>query len=274
MATRISQGKLIELKNRITERDEAILKSLEICTFLLTGQIQRLHNTTASTETAALRATNRELKKLKEYGLIRSLKRRIGGERAGSSAMIWHLSEAGYKLLHLEDEEKTKRRRKLEPSVQFLNHTLAVSECYVQLHEICKGENSAGIERIKLEPGCWRPYRSGNRDIYLKPDLFAITKVEKYEDRWFVEVDLDTESPTAILAKCDRYKEYFRSNIEQRTSGVFPIVLWIVPDKKRKEKLVDIISDYYKNGVKFFLVIMPEELANLILNGYRVEDLL
>ena len=64
---------------RLSDRDIAILKSLAKCTFMLTGQIQRLHNTDASTQTAALRATAREMKKLKEYGLVKNLDRRIGG---------------------------------------------------------------------------------------------------------------------------------------------------------------------------------------------------
>ena len=76
---------------RLSDRDIAILKSLAKCTFMLTGQIQRLHNTDASTQTAALRATAREMKKLKEYGLVKNLDRRIGGVRGGSSSLVWHL---------------------------------------------------------------------------------------------------------------------------------------------------------------------------------------
>ena len=98
---------------RLSDRDIAILKSLSKCTFMLTGQIQRLHNTDASTQTAALRATAREMKKLKEYGLVKNLDRRIGGVRGGSSSLVWHLSEAGYRLLKLDSREKKTRKRTL-----------------------------------------------------------------------------------------------------------------------------------------------------------------
>ncbi len=48
--------------------------------------------------------------------------------------------------------------------------------------------------------------------ISLKPDLFAATKSDGYEDRWFIEIDLSTESPSTIIGKCDRYRDYYRSS--------------------------------------------------------------
>ena len=38
----------------------------------------------------------------------------------------------------MENSEQYTRRRYLEPSRMFLRHSLAVSECYVQLVEICR----------------------------------------------------------------------------------------------------------------------------------------
>ena len=116
MMKSINDRMLQTYAKRLSDRDIAILESLAKCTFMLTGQIQRLHNTDASTQTAALRATAREMKKLKEYGLVKNLDRRIGGVRGGSSSLVWHLSEAGYRLLELDSHEKRTRKRHLEPS--------------------------------------------------------------------------------------------------------------------------------------------------------------
>ena len=50
----------------------------------------------------------------------------------------WHLTEAGERFLAMGSSEQYSRRRYLEPSRMFLRHSLAVSECYVQLVEICR----------------------------------------------------------------------------------------------------------------------------------------
>lgn len=258
---------------RLSNRDVAILESLAKCTFMLTGQIQQLHNTDASTQTAALRATAREMKKLKEYGLVKHLVRRIGGVRAGSSSLVWYLSEAGHRFLELDSDNKKSRKRHLEPSLNHLNHTIAVSACYVQIHEICRQKSELSLIQADAEPNCWRPYSHHGNTVQLKPDLFFATKCGEYEDRWFVEIDLATESPTTILRKCERYHDYYKTNIEQRKHGVFPVTMWLVPDKARKEVLRTAISEAYKKSTKMFLVIMPDELEELIVRGFDAKDL-
>lgn len=273
MANLITERTLRAYAERLSDRDVAILESLAKCTFMLTGQIQRLHNTEASTQTAALRATAREMKKLKEYGLVRHLERRIGGVRAGSTSMVWHLTEAGHRLLELDSQEKRVRKRHLEPSLNHLNHSIAVSACYVQIHEICRQNSNMSLSRADAEPTCWRAYSHQGNIVYLKPDLFFATKCGEYEDLWFVELDLATESPATILKKCERYLDYYKTNIEQRKYGVFPVTIWLVPDKNRKEILKTAISKTYKKGVKMFLVITPDELEKLIVHGFDAKDL-
>lgn len=258
---------------RLSDRDVAILESLAKCTFMLTGQIQRLHNTDASTQTAALRATAREMKKLKEYGLVKHLVRRIGGVRAGSSSLVWYLSEAGHRFLELDSDIKKSRKRHLEPSLNHLNHAIAVSACYVQMHEICRQNSELSLSQAETEPNCWRPYSHHGNTVQLKPDLFFATKCGEYEDRWFVEIDLATESPTTILRKCDRYRDYYRSGLEQKQFGVFPVVVWLVLDTGRKDRLRTAIQEAYPKGGKLFIVITADEFERLIRQGFDAKDL-
>lgn len=273
MAKLMTDRTLRTYAKRLSDRDVAILESLAKCTFMLTGQIQRLHNIDASTQTAALRATAREMKKLKEYGLVRHLERRIGGVRAGSSSLVWYLSEAGHRLLELDSHVKKVRKRHLEPSLNHLNHAIAVSACYVQMHEICWRNSEMSLNQADTEPICWRPYFHHGNTIQLKPDLFFATKCGEYEDRWFVEIDLATESPTTVVKKCERYCDYYRTNLEQRKHGVFPVTIWLVPDKARKEILQTAISEFNKKSVKMFLVIVPDEFEELIVRGFDAKDL-
>ncbi len=254
------------MRDRLSDRDNRILDTLRKLDFMTTNQIQRLFILDSASPDTAARTSRRAMAKLRDYGLVQNLGRRIGGIRAGSSATIWHLSEAGYRYLDLDSENKV-RKRQLEPSITYLNHILSVAECYTQLHEICR--DTTTLSHISVEPECWRPYRGRGKVIQLKPDLFAITKTDGYEDRWFIEMDLDTESANVISTKCDRYRDYYKANIEQRNSGVFPVVLWIVPTIKRKEKLQEVIKASQKTALKMFLIITPNELKTLITQGFE-----
>jgi len=95
----------------------------------------------------------------------------------------------------------------------------------------------------------------------------AATVSGEYEDRWFFEVDLDTESPANVIEKCQRYHQYYRSGLEQKASGVFPLTVWVVPDKKRRERLSAHIRDAFAKQPRLFAVITVEELERLIRDG-------
>ena len=88
---RISRQLLEEISARLGERDFQIITSVQRYRYMMTSQLQRLHFTDAATPAAALRAASRALKKLRELGLIDTLSRRIGGVRAGSGGLVWHI---------------------------------------------------------------------------------------------------------------------------------------------------------------------------------------
>jgi hypothetical protein len=150
---RISRRHLEELAGRVSERDKAILQSLQKCRYLTTHQIQRLCFTDSVTPAAALRAANRGLAKLQAFGLIGTLKRRIGGARAGSGAAVRYITDAGLRLLNIDHDGEKSRKRFFEPSIQFLSHTLAVAESYLQLTELC-AKHGAELLSVELEPVC------------------------------------------------------------------------------------------------------------------------
>ena len=263
---RISQQQLAMLEHKLGERDMKILSALRHCRYLMTLQVKRLYFLDAKTPEAGLRAANRNLDKLKNYGLIAAFIRRIGGMRGGSGSLIWYLTSAGERLLRLGDEGPHSRKRFFEPSPYFLAHTLSVAECYVQLTEICAGR---GLKLIttEMETDCWRSYSHQGVLTTLRPDLFAITECGDYEDRWFFEVDLKTEASTTVVEKCRRYHQYYRSGLEQKLHGVFPLAVWIVPDAARKESIVAHIRAEFDKQPKIFVVITPDELKPLIRQG-------
>lgn len=263
---RISKRQLMELDLSLGNRDKEILRSIQRYRYLMTGQVQRLLFTDAANPSAGLRATSRSLKKLKSLGVVDSLSRRIGGVRAGSGSLIWHITHAGERLLRLRDAKAFPVRRYFSPSAYFLAHTLAVAETAIRLIEISRKQEPE-ITSLQLEPECWRAYSDAGVSCSLKPDLYAATMSEEYEDRYFIEVDLDTESPAKVVEKCRKYHAYYRTGLEQEASDVFPLTVWIVPSAARKEKLIRPLKQAFDKQAKLFAVITCDELEHLILEG-------
>lgn len=265
-AHRLSRKRLEELDLTLAERDKEILPAIQRHRYLMSGQVQRLFFMDAASPSAGLRAANRTLKRLKELGLIDALSRRIGGVRAGSGSLVWYLTHGGERFLRLHDHRPYPGRRFFEPSPFFLAHTLAVSELAVRLVEICR-EKRPRLATMETEPECWRSYSEYGKHLSLKPDLYAVTITGQYEDRWFFEVDLDTESPSKVIEKCQRYHQYYQSGLEQKASGVFPLTVWIVPGLERKDHLITHIKAAFIKQPRLFTVITCDELAHLIKYG-------
>lgn len=263
----LSRQQLEAVLASLSERDIEVIASIQRYRYLLTSQLQRLYFSDASTPTAGLRAASRSLKKLRELGLIDHLARRIGGVRAGSGAMVWYLTHAGERLIYLHSRKLTPAKRFFEPSPYFLAHTLAVAEVAVQLTELCRDRRNMELSALQLEPDCWRTYSECGSILVLKPDLFAVTLSDRYEDRWFFEIDLDTESPVKVVEKCEKYHRYYRSGLEQKESEVFPLTVWIVPTAERRDRIIAHLRKAFKKQPKLFAVITKDELAYLVQHG-------
>lgn len=263
---RISKRQLMELDVSLGSRDKEILRTIQRHRYLMTRQVQRLLFTDAASPSAALRAASRSLKKLKSLGLAGSLSRRIGGVRAGSGSLIWHITHAGERLLRLHGCKPYASKRFFEPSPFFLAHTLAIAETSIRILEICKTAKLE-LSALQPEPECWRSYSEHGRQVSLKPDLYAAITSPEYEDRYFIEIDLDTESPVKVIEKCGRYHTYYHSGLEQKEHGMFPLTVWIVPSEKRKEHLTAHIRPAFSGQPRLFIVITDDELEHLILEG-------
>ena len=270
---RMTTQQLITIQDALSMRDKAVLDTLKKYRFLLSKQVQRFIFYDGKTDWGNFVACNRTLNRLQELGMVDTLKRRIGGVRAGSSGKVWYLTNAGHRLLHLNDPHKYSRKRPKEPSTLFLNHILAVAETAVQLTLLCRDSHDLSLDQLDAEPPCWRPFNDSGRIIQLKPDLFAVTTYSNYEDRWFVEVDLGTESPAQIVSKCNVYLNYYYTGIEQRETKMFPFVLWIVPDQNRKKRLKEYIKENITDHPKMFLIITPNELENVLRQWIGREEL-
>lgn len=233
---RVGARQLDRLRNDFSARDRAILSDLHKFHFLSTSQLQSLHFSQHTTEPAAARICRRVLARLADCRVIEHLERRIGGIRAGSASYVWRVGPVGDRLLRQAAGDGARARRK-EPSLRHLDHSLAVADCALAL------VTAARTGRLELlstttEPDCWRHYHgSGGARETLKPDLYAVTASGDYEDHWFIEVDRATESLPVLLKQCAQYERYRRTGHAQADGGVFPRVLWVMPDERRGAQL-------------------------------------
>ncbi|PPF20830.1 replication-relaxation family protein [Rathayibacter sp. AY1A7] len=259
-------------EQRPTEPEQAVLRFLLEQRYATSRQLARAARARYGSDRSAARQTNRLLQKLGSVGLLHVLPRTVGGHAHGSSAGIWTITNRGARLAgnsNADPEQRKKRyRRDQYPSLTFLEHTLAISELRVQLAEL-EDSKRLKVESITPEPTCWRPYLgpAGQR-LFLKPDLAVITSTpDGYEDHWFLEVDLATENPARIAAKCRQYQHYRRSGLEQRRTGLFPAVVWITPTTRRRDQLTHRITSEPGLDDQLFTVISLDEFQPLLRAG-------
>lgn len=249
---------LTRLMKMTSERDRQTLRTVHRHRLVSTRHLYEFHFWNHASEVSGIRACTRVLGRLESLRLIRRVSRPMGGHGGGSSSTIWALDVAGDRLSrHLEG--RPGRSHTFEPSHQFQAHTLAVADAHVAL---LRGERAGLYELLEVasEPDTWRRFPSGGAVVTLKPDLAAITASPDYEDHWLIEIDLGTEGTTALLRKCQTYQRYRASGREEAAHGVFPRVLWLMPNQERADKLRSHIAARTDLEDALFTVITNEQL--------------
>lgn len=255
----LTDARLRELAASLSDRDLAVIREVAALRFLSGAQAARLCFT-AQEPVANVRAARRALLRLTHLGLLDRLPRQLGGVRAGSDGYVYQLDAAGQRL-SIERGWLLKRRvrRPLIPGQLFLSHSLAVAELHARMVEAARLGRFELLERT-AEPACWRLTEGAD----LKPDSYLRLGIGPYEDSYFIEVDLGTEGSTAIETQLDRYLAYARSGREQAAHGVFPKVLWLVPDAKREATLAAVIAQSATSDPELFAVACFEDATEVL----------
>ena len=255
--------------NQLTTQDIQILYFLNQARYTTTSQLARLFYSDSDKPETAIRRANFTAQRLLKAGLVSHLKRRIGGVRKGSASYVWQITFQGLKLLKGQDETIVLRyKNHYEPSQHHVEHTLAVTEIFIKTMETVRNSKKLSLEAFSFEPNSWRSYQKlSGLGMTLKPDAYLELVSQEYEDHYFIELDRSTESLARIVNTCKKYIEYYRSGVEQRQHGVFPFVLWIVPDDKRKPAISKAIQTELYNFWELFTVITLDDYQNYIKGG-------
>lgn len=262
--TRITESRVRDVEDRLGRRDLAVVDVLKRVRVARRRQLQRLIFFDGSALSNA-RRSQRTLERLSQWRVITRLDRRVGGTRSGSAGFVYALDTLGQRIAEMAGPVGGSRpRRPWIPSPPFLRHALTVTELYVQLVEVSRLADFE-IEGFDTEPACWRAFTGPAGEVeFLKPDAYVRLGTPEFAEHSFVEVDLATESSPALARKFDRYRRYWVSGAEQRRHRVFPRVLWLVPDPKRLDQVLDVASRQPAEAWRLFRVAEFEEAIHTL----------
>lgn len=260
----MTADRIARLREQITVQDHQVLRRLAQHRYLRTEQIARFEFMDRSTPLAGKRAAHRSLKRLRMLGLLLMLERTIGGPSRGSTAAVWTLTDTGLQVAEIDSNDRTAARRRFaEPTLMFLRHAIAVADLHLTLLDTERATD-AELQHLETEPTCWRRYIGPLGSVMvLKPDLACDVETERFESRYFFEVDRSTEPPHRVIAKCHQYQEYYRFGTAQQ-DGPLPLVVWVVLSEARRTQLRRHLTT--ENGIDepLYRIVLAHEIAALL----------
>jgi hypothetical protein len=245
-----------DVRASLSDRDRAVLGVVYSFRLATGAQLRQLFYPAGDSDA---RACRRALQRLTELDVICRLRRRIGGVRAGSDSYLYSIGPLGERILRIEGP----RRRLREPSWAFVDHTLCVLDCYIEVVKHCHAQG-AEVLSVETEPACWRNHSSLGQAIAVRPDLYVILGAHELELRWFIEIDRATEHLPAIVRKCAAYERYYRSGVEQDRHGVFPRVMWITTSADRANRIAHELSTRPLTTGLFHIDTLERAVARLL----------
>ncbi len=257
----VSARGIKRLRDALSDRDKAIIRQVDALKLMSGRQIQAIHFPAGAhvSDLSATRARQRVLMRLIRDGLLMPLERRVGGVRAGSAGLVVAPGPLARRVLVIGE----RRRRFHEPTARFFDHTLAVSQVFVDL-TVAAHEGRIESVEVECEPDCWREFSTVGGHRVVRPDLFLSLGVQGYELLWFCEIDRGSESLPTVLKKCRLYGEYYQAGVEQSKHGVFPRVCWITPDETRAERLRSAIAKDRHLLDRLFVVATSEQAVTAL----------
>lgn len=260
--TRTRLSHVEQIAERVSTRDSKVIRTVHRLRLVTGSQLERLHFADLG---AASRATvrRRVLHRLVTWRVLAALPRRVGGERAGSAGLVYHLDTAGAWLLRYQAAAagKAAPRRSVTPGTAFTAHTLAVTELYVQLVEQAR-TSGFRLAAFQAEPACWWPDDVGGQ---LKPDAYTVLASDQYRDAWWIEVDRGTETLTRLRSKLRTYLDFQRRG-GIGPAGVLPRVLLTAPHLRRCQAITDLITGLPPPADDLFRAVLHQEAADLLIH--------
>lgn len=262
---RLTGAAVARIAAGLSDRDRAILTDVGRVRVLTGKQVERLHFAELGGAHRD-RTRRRVLERLVSLQLLATLKRRIGGVRAGSAGLVYSLGPAGQRLLALQAGLSDLRTRLPgTPTDRFLLHNLAVAELYVGLTEASR---SGGLTLVdyRAEPSCWWRDSEGE---WIKPDAYAVIGAGDIEDSWAIEVDQATESLPTLRRKLKVYLDLVQREDRGPGGGPLPRVLITVPDDRRLSHVRELVRTLPEPAEALFAAVLHARAVPRIVRVLR-----
>jgi hypothetical protein len=262
--SRVTSAFVSQLAEQLSQRDLVILGDLARVRCLTGNQLERLHLSDLAAPNRS-RARRRVLGRLIRSQAVTTLARRIGGVRAGSAGLVYALDVAGQRVVRLTDgHNELPARRPWTQGALFLAHTLAVSELYVQLRE---AEAAGLVELLEFlaEPAAWQRTTALGT---LKPDAYLLIAGGEFEDAWWIEVDLATESRATLRRKLNLYLLAAQAGVTG-PHKMLPRVLVTVPDLRRLAVVRELLAELPPLVKRLILVTLHNQAVAFMVRSLR-----
>jgi hypothetical protein len=260
--SRVTAHQLQEIAGRLTDQDWQVLAFLSTSRLASGRQlVQGLWDADRQSAPSQARIARRVLKRLADWRVLDPLPgRTVGGLHGGSDTLIYGVGTAGVRLVARRGQHQ---KRLGTPGARYVTHTLACTQLVVDLN-VLASRGELDVIEVQQEPACWRTFLGAmGARLILKPDLYVRVALPGsiYESRWMVEVDMATEASTTIASKAGRYLAHYRAGSEQREHGVYPRVLWAVPDARRAGQIESVLDRLPAEAGRLFAVCLQDEVS-------------
>jgi Replication-relaxation len=259
----LTPARLHQTSRSLSNLDWQLASFVHESRFASGAQLIRAFWRTRDATSNAARRGRRALKRLVDARVLATLPQHVSGMR-GQAGLVYYTGRAGTRLL--SDRGITGPRVEM-PGTLHLAHTLATTELALRLAEADR-DGTLGLIEVQQEPACWRTYPVVFAPARtLKPDLFirvAAGQRGEQEDRWLVEIDLGSCSARTIARKASAYGEHYRSGIEQDRHGVYPRVVWLVPDAARAQQIERVLHRQPAGTRRLFTVRPFDEATSYL----------
>ena len=238
---------LERLLETLSDRDWAIIESVDRLRLISGSQLERLHFSDLAPRSRSVKRWQ-VLKRLADARVLVPFERRIGTAHRGSAKLCYALDSGGMQLVRLRANLTGSRvRRPRVPGDRFVAHTLAVTELYVALVE------QGRLDRFTLVSFEVEPAWPNGLGGWLRPDAFVKLQRGAITDYWWYEADLATESVPTVRAKLLSYLD-FANRGQLGPDGIVPRVLIGAPTAQRRNAIQGVIDALPSPAEIVFLV--------------------
>lgn len=250
-----------QLAERLSPRDWSIISTVNRLRLVSALQLERVdfHDLTGRSRSVKRAQV---LKRLADVGVLVPLPRRVGTANRGSAQHRYVLDSAGRQLAQLQairESREIRVRRPRVPGDRFVEHTLAVSELYVELVERSR-KGGFTVAAFQAEADAYWP--DGAKG-WIKPDAFVQLERGTMTHYWWYEADMATEDlSTTIRGKLLTYLDFVQRG-QLGPDDVVPRVLIGVPDRKRQDAIQALVDELPKPADELFLVADQTEVAQI-----------